>query len=298
MKKQLVVIFLVFFIISSTSYAGEDIITTKDDAIGYVYSLTGIGAWHTISPPMIGIGKGYYKQPGHPQGDFLRFGTISGETWDSLGLKDDKVYKDGENFIIERNVCVLPNWVVNGWATPDDDTYKEYTKGAKIIRIRETVTPSAEHSFETLEVITDKPPLMEIFHWENQPVAASGRLELREWIKGSMDIQEDASDEEFGEYCYNRADSRGRTGIFGVRTSTEWLLAAIEFDPENKKYQDKLVEIYEAWWDWEDTEYDYDIDRIGWSPVEIEWEKERYALQHKIEKMVIDYKARDKRDKI
>jgi len=144
----------------------EEAITTKEQAIVYAYLLTGITSWNTINPPTIGIKKGYYKQPGHPQGDFLKFGVISGETWDSLGLKDDKVYENSKDFIIERNVCVLPNWKVDAWATLDSDNYKEYIKGAKIIRIRETITPLLEHSSEVLEVITGKPPLMEIFHWE------------------------------------------------------------------------------------------------------------------------------------
>jgi len=150
----------------------KKIISSEEQILEYVYSLGNIYNWHKNNPPFCNIIKGGYAVEGDniPIGDFLGFGVISGETWDELDLKEDRVYKEGNNFIVERNVCIFPNCKLS----PDWNWDKEFgefdwerdTKDAKIMRIKETISPTGEYYSETIEVITDSPPLVEIFHWE------------------------------------------------------------------------------------------------------------------------------------
>jgi len=139
-------------------------ITTEKDASDHVYSLTNVFNWSENNPPMIQVIKGYYA----PEGENLDragispgFGVISVKTWNELGLKDDRLYKEGDKFIIERNVCILPS--VTSRAEITAANFTRLTRGARLVRVRETLT-NASYGYEVIEVITENPPLRELFH--------------------------------------------------------------------------------------------------------------------------------------
>jgi len=142
-------------------------ITNEKMARDYVYSLTDIVNWNKNNPAMISIIKGYYQQKKGKADvgeNLLGFGVISTKIWNDLNLKDDFIRREGDSFIIERNVCMLPNLPPQAELSPLN--FAEYTKGAKIVRIRETLTSGAQYTCETVEVISNDPPLNKIFHYE------------------------------------------------------------------------------------------------------------------------------------
>jgi len=148
-----------------TIYAEVFPIADQTMARDYVYSLTNIRNWNKNNPPMISIIKGYYVPEKGTSGvkeDLLGSGVISTKTWNKLNLKEANLYREGEHFIIERNVCVLPNLPLQADLTKNN--FDKYAEGAKIVRIKETLTPGASYTCEFLEVITEEPPLDEIFH--------------------------------------------------------------------------------------------------------------------------------------
>ena len=135
----------------------------EDEPLNAVYSLAHVFNWSGDNPLMIQIIGGVYAPEGFPapEGDYLGWGVISGRTWDSLGLKKDRFYKEKDGFIIERNVCILPDLV--SCTDINAGNYREAAKGAKLARIKETLT-NKRYSLEVLEVMTGDPPLGEIFH--------------------------------------------------------------------------------------------------------------------------------------
>ena len=162
-KKQLTAILLAgVFCFAVEGYCE---IASENDALNYVYSLTDVFNWKKNNPPMIQIIKGFYAAEGQTlqAGRFLGWGVISDKTWNKLKLEDDKIYRKRDVFIIERNVCILPNLKPRNRITVSN--YPETTRGAMLVRIRETLT-NKRYSYATLGVITDNPPLREIFHWE------------------------------------------------------------------------------------------------------------------------------------
>jgi hypothetical protein len=108
-------------------------------------------------PPFCQIIKGTYLGEDSNSDSFLGFGVITADTWDELGLQEDIVYKDGNNFIVERNICLFPNYNAE-W------DWDKNTKDAKLVRIQEIVTPEGGYSYEVIKVITNEPPLIQIFH--------------------------------------------------------------------------------------------------------------------------------------
>jgi hypothetical protein len=112
----------------------------------------------------------------------------------------------------------------------------------------------------------------------------------RRWLKQCVNVQGDISGAEIAERCYKRAEEIGGTGIFGGWSCTEWLLAAIEFQPENSKYWDALVCAYEEWWNWEKCDIT-DINPYGeLEQLEVDYEVERFLTQRKIKRMIKNYK--------
>ena len=158
MKITIIVILLFLIPVVGILYAEKDAIKTEEDALSYVYSLSDIFNWDNNEPPFCQIIKGGFLDE-HDGDTFMGLGVITAETWDKLGLQEDVVYKEGKNFVVERNICILPNYKKG--VTQD---FSEHAKDAKLVRVRETVTPAREYSSDIIKIITDKPPLIEIFH--------------------------------------------------------------------------------------------------------------------------------------
>ena len=142
------------------------------EAHDYVYSRSNKYNWYKNKPPYCKIVKGGYldiSDEDAEEGNFYGFGVISGEAWDKLGLQEDRLYKEGQTFVIERNICLFPNYRLG--AGLDWPRYKHRlfdksrdAKDAKIVRIREAVSSQGNYSFEVLEVISKNPPLEQIFY--------------------------------------------------------------------------------------------------------------------------------------
>jgi hypothetical protein len=113
----------------------------------------------------------------------------------------------------------------------------------------------------------------------------------RAWLKQCVNAPADVSDKDLAAMCYRRiSEIGGIGGMFSSRSATEWLLAAILMDPDNKQYWDDLVSAYDGYWAYVEFESIGHGDDVA--PLEVEIEKERHELKLKVEQMVTDYRAR------
>ena len=126
----------------------------------------------------------------------------------------------------------------------------------------------------------------EVFEFLNTLNLVYAEVPNRMWLKQALNVQGNITDKKLAEKCYERVVSVGKTGIFGAKSTTEWLLSAIALDSDNQKYRDTLVELYRQYWEG----VEYNIDAEGWEDFERENLKELQALQQKVEKMVKEYK--------
>jgi hypothetical protein len=150
----------------------SEIITSLEEAHNYVYFRSNQNNWYKNKPVFCSIIKGGYLIVIDKDLDtrhFYGFGVIAAESWDALKLKEDVVYKEGQTFVIERNVCLFPNYRLNSgldWGKYKKNLFKESrdARDAKIVRVREAVSMQGEYNMEILEVISENPPLAEIFY--------------------------------------------------------------------------------------------------------------------------------------
>lgn len=148
------------------------LITSLKEAHNYVYFRSSKHNWYRNKPVFCSIIKGGYSNIDDKDLNskrFYGFGVIAAETWDALKLEEDIAYKEGQTFVIERNICLFPNYRLNAgldWAKYKKELFKEErdTKDAKIVRVREAVSPQGEYNMEILEVISENLPLAEIFY--------------------------------------------------------------------------------------------------------------------------------------
>jgi hypothetical protein len=113
----------------------------------------------------------------------------------------------------------------------------------------------------------------------------------RAWLKQCVNAPADVSDKDLAAMCYDRIrEIGGIGGMFSSRSATEWLLAAILMDPDNKQYWNDLVSAYDEYWAYVEFKSIGHGDDVA--PLEVEIEKERHELKLKVEQMVTDYRAR------
>jgi hypothetical protein len=111
---------------------------------------------------------------------------------------------------------------------------------------------------------------------------AQSRQTEREWLKKAVNAPDDTTDKELARMCYERLEELRSFGMMGIKTPTEWLLAATSFDPDNETYRNELAELYDNYWQY----MELNPNAEGLEDFEREHTKELLMIRQKIEDII------------
>jgi hypothetical protein len=104
----------------------------------------------------------------------------------------------------------------------------------------------------------------------------------RKWLKEAVNAPDDVTDKELARLCYERLEEFRSFGMMGIKTPTEWLLAAATFDPDNETYKTELAKLYDDYW----QHMELNPDAEGLEDFEREHTKELLMIRQKIEDII------------